>query len=120
MGRIFAGKCFFYAAVSYLALAIAGMSAFISFDVSYIENLAGKTTNENILLPVVTNPAEGLAIISASKTHPFSPLRHGGLRMVMPGNTLTAGTAFLYAAVRLIPRTTANNIKNTILLKLRI
>jgi hypothetical protein len=120
MGRYLVRKWLFYAAAAYLALATVGMFTFISLGAPYFEDPAGKMTDKSGLLTAVTHPVDCLVTISAIKTRQFSPLRHDPLRMLMPVISFTAGAGLLYAAVRFITKTAAHNIKNTILLKLRI
>jgi hypothetical protein len=120
MSRYSVRKWLFYAAAAYLALATMGMFTFVSLDAPYFEDLAGKMTDKSVLLSAVTRPVECLATISGIKDRPFSPLRHYPLRMVMPLSAFTAGAGLLYAAVRFITKTAVHNMKNSILLKLRI
>jgi hypothetical protein len=120
MGWYSVRKWLCYAAAAYLALATMGMFTFISLDAPCFEDFAGKMTDKSVLLTAVTHPVECLVTISAIKDRPFSPLRHYPLRMVIPVSAFTAGAGLLYAAVRFITRTAVHNIKNTILLKLRI
>jgi hypothetical protein len=112
-------KGLLYAVAAYLALATVGMFAFMSLDAPYLEDLAGKMTDNSVFLTAVTRPVECLATIS-SKERPFSPLRHGSPRMILPVSSFVARAGLLYAAVRLITKAAVHNIKNTVLLKLRI
>ncbi|MDR0583066.1 MAG: hypothetical protein LBG57_01770 [Treponema sp.] len=120
MGWYSVKKWLFYAAAAYLALAIVGMFTFMSLDASYFEDIADQMTAKNVFLTAVTTSVECPATISATKDRPFSPLRHGSLRIVTPASSFSAGAGLLYAGVRLITKTAAHNIKSTILLKLRI
>jgi hypothetical protein len=113
-------KWFFYAAAAYLALATMGMFTFISLDTPYFEDLAGNMTDKSVFLTAVTHPTECIATISTIKNRSFSSLRHNPFRMVMPVSAFIAGAGLLYAAIRLITKAAVHNIKNTILLKLRI
>jgi hypothetical protein len=120
MGRRLVRKWLFYAAAVYLALATMGMLMFMSLDAPYFEDLAGKMTDKSAFLTAVIQPIECPAIISTTRGNPLSLSHHGLLRMVMPLNSFAARAGLLYAAIRFITKAAVHNIKNTILLKLRI
>jgi hypothetical protein len=87
-------------------------------DVPYFEDLTGNMTGHSAFLTDFTYPIECL-VSGNTKDYSFSPLRQC-LPRVMTVNVFTAGAGLLCAAVRLFTRAAAHNIKNTILLKLRI
>ena len=117
----FSVRNWLFHAAAYLALAIMGMFTFVSLDAPYFNNLADKMTDKSACFSaLIIHPVEYSATISTTKDHPFSPLRHGLFRLVMPVSVLTAGADLLCATVRLITKAAAYNKKNTILLKLRI
>jgi hypothetical protein len=111
------GKCFFYAA--YLALASMGAFTFISQDAPRFEEFPGKMPAQGAFLAAPAYPVEYPAICN-TKDHSFSPLRQCLPRMVLPLSFFAAGSGLLYAALRLITKAAAHDIKNTILLKLLI
>jgi hypothetical protein len=119
MIRSLVRKWFCYGAAAYLALATMGTFVFMSLDdVPYFEDLPGKVTEHRAFLTDFTYPIECL-VSGNAKDLSFSPLRQC-LPRVMPVNFFTAGAGLLCAALRLFTRAAAYNIKNTILLKLRI
>lgn len=119
MGRHLVKKWRFYAA-AYIALAAMGTAMFMSLDAPYFEDPAGGMADRSVFFTALSCPAEYLAAISSAKDRSFSPLRHSSARMTTPLSSFSAGAGLLYAALRLFTKAAAYNIKNTILLKLRV
>jgi hypothetical protein len=120
MGWYVVKKWLSYAAAVYLVLATMGMFTFMSLDAPCFEDPTGKLTDTSANFTAATYPVECLAAAGAAKDRPFSPLRHRSLREGTPVSVFTAGAGLLYTTVRLITKAAVHNIKNTILLKLRI
>jgi hypothetical protein len=119
MGRSSVRNWFLFAVTAYLALATMGTFIFMSPAVPCFEDLAGNSQAQNTFLTSVSYPIEYLAI-STTKDYSFSLLRQCLPRMAVPVSFLVAGSGLLCTAIKFITKATVHNIKNTILLKLRI
>jgi hypothetical protein len=108
-----------YAAAAYLMLATVGTFTFMSLDSPYFEERVTEMTDQGAFLTALV-PALECPAISRTKERAFSPSRQYLPRMIMPIGFFVAGTGILCAAAKLMTGTPAYNIKNTILLKLRI
>ncbi|MDR1353748.1 MAG: hypothetical protein LBK05_10755, partial [Treponema sp.] len=64
--------------------------------------------------------AEGGTVISKARGYPLSPLRNGSLRIAIPLGPQNIGIFCSQFPLKLIEETNYRDIKNTILLKLRI
>jgi hypothetical protein len=119
MIRFLARKWLFYAAAAYLVLATAGTSLFLSPDAYYFEDRADVTTDQGSLLAALV-PALECPAISKTKDRSFSPSRQYLPRILIPISFFIAGAGFLCVSARFVAGVAAYNVKNTILLKLRI
>jgi hypothetical protein len=115
MFRVSARKWLFYAAAAYLMLATAG-TLFMPLDVPYFDGRMGEMTDQGAFLSALI-PTFECPAINRTKERPFSQYL---LRMIIPISFFITGTGLLCAAARLMTGVAAYNIKNTILLKLRI
>jgi hypothetical protein len=117
MFRALAKKWLSYAAAAYLAFASMGM--FMSLDDSFFQNLADKKTDQGMfaaaLLPSIDCP-----VISKTKDRSFFSSRQYLPRIILPVSLCIAGAGLLFVIARPLAGAAAYNIKNTILLKLRI
>jgi hypothetical protein len=64
--------------------------------------------------------AESEAVIGKAGGHSLSPLRNGSLRIVLPLGPQAVGAFCSQASLKIIEKAHYRDIKNTILLKLRI
>jgi hypothetical protein len=114
----FLKKWGFYAAV-YLMLAATGTFTVMSLEAPYFEDGTDEKTDQGAFLAAVV-PALECPVISKTKDRSFSPSRQYLPRMMIPIHFFIAGAGILCASARRMTGVAVYNIKNTILLKLRI
>jgi hypothetical protein len=107
------------AAAAYLALAVMGTFAFMSFDAPCFEDLAGRGAAQGVFVTSPAYPVECLAA-GAAKDRSFSPPRQYLPRMELPVDFFASGAGLLRAAAGFTAGATAHTQKSAILLKLRI
>jgi hypothetical protein len=115
MFQVSVRKGLFYAAATYLMLATAG-TLFLPLDALYFDGRRGEMADQGAFLTALV-PTFECPVINRTKERPFSQYL---LRMIIPISFFIIGTGLLCATARLMIGVAAYNIKNTILLKLRI
>jgi hypothetical protein len=115
MFRFSGRKWLFYAVTACLTLATVG-AFFMPLDVPSFDDRMGEMADQGAFLTALARTFECPAI-NRTKERPFSQFLP---RMIMSISFFIAGTGLLCAAARLMTGVAAYNIKNTILLKLRI
>jgi hypothetical protein len=109
-------RALFYGAAVYLALVLTGTLALMLADAHYFENIHEKNADQGALLTALVRSVECPAI-SKTKDHPS---RQRLPFMMAFANVFSTGTGLVCAVIMLIARAAAHDIKNTILLQLRI
>jgi hypothetical protein len=106
------------AAAAYLALAVMGTFAFMSFDAPCFEDLACRSAAQGVFVTSPAYPVECLA--AGAKDRSFFPPHQCLPRMVLPVDFFASGAGLLRAAAGFTAGATAHTQKSAILLKLRI
>jgi hypothetical protein len=109
---------------AYLAFAVVGTFTFVAAEPLLEENfsvhepvLGGFFTPVDHLMDCVVGSG---AVIDRAGGYSFSPVRNGSLRIAVTLSTQNAKIAFSHLSLKTNRNTNHLNIKNTILLKLRI
>jgi hypothetical protein len=109
---------------AYLALAVAGAFTFAAAEPLPEGNLSVPEPISGGLLtpldPLMDCVVGSGAVIDRAGGYSFSPVRNGSFRLAIPLSAQNAKIAFSYLSLKTNKNANHLNIKNTILLKLRI
>jgi hypothetical protein len=110
---------------AYLALAVIGIFTFVVIEPFHADDFWNANTERSdgvfTLIDYTTDClSENVVILGKAGGYSFSPLHNSSLRTMMSLGAKDAKTIFSLSFLRIIEKTNYLNIRNTILLKLRI
>jgi hypothetical protein len=107
-----------------LTIATMGIFTFIAVEpLRAIDFLEDRPVSGGFFMPIdytIDCLAEGITITNKGRGYPFSPLRNGHLRILTLVGIKNTGSVLDQFSLTVIEKINHRNIKNTILLKLRI